>query len=75
MKLAIGSKIKILRKQRKISQQDLCGELINRTVLSKIENEKMYPSIPQLIFISKKLKIPISFFLKKKLLKTKIVFQ
>lgn len=62
MKLAIGSKIKILRKQQRICQQDICGELINRTVLSKIENEKMYPSIPQLIYISEKLKVPINYF-------------
>jgi len=61
--LAIGNKIKALRESQKICQQDLCGELINRTTLSKIENEKMYPSIPQLIYISKKLNMPISFFL------------
>jgi len=63
MKLDIGSKIKTLREQQKICQQDLCGELINRTTLSKIENEKMYPSIPQLMYISKKLNTPLSFFL------------
>jgi len=67
MELAIGSKIKALREQQKICQQDLCGELINRTTLSKIENDKMYPSIPQLIYLSKKFNVPPSMFLEEEL--------
>jgi len=62
MILNIGSRIKNLRKQRKICQQDLCGKLITRTILSRIENNKMTPSIAQLEYISQQLNVPISFF-------------
>lgn len=62
MQLNIGSKIKALRQQHNICQQDLCGEMLNRVILSKIENNKMYPSISQLEHISMKLNIPINYF-------------
>ena len=60
--LDIGNKIKTLRKQSKLSQEDLCCDFITRTILSRIENNKMYPSIPQLEFIAKKLNVPINYF-------------
>jgi transcriptional regulator with XRE-family HTH domain len=61
--LHIGSKIKALRNEKKLSQQDLCGDYINRVVLSRIENGKMLPSFSQLEYISNKLGVAISYFL------------
>ncbi|GEM_PF-1040310 len=61
--LSIGSKVKELRLKNNISQKDLCGNYLNRVILSKIENGKMLPSIPQLIYISKKFGKPLNYFL------------
>lgn len=60
---SIGSKIKGLRLQNNVTQNDLCGDCLSRVILSKIENNKMLPSIPQLIYISDKLGKPTSYFL------------
>lgn len=62
MNNTIGNTIKKLRLEKNISQQKLCENFMNRTILSKIENNKMSPSISQLEYISKKLDIPISYF-------------
>jgi tetratricopeptide (TPR) repeat protein len=59
----IGSKIKDLRKQRKICQEDISCKILSRSVLSKIENNKIIPSILQLNHISKVLEVPIEYFL------------
>ncbi|MBL4937079.1 helix-turn-helix transcriptional regulator [Clostridium sp. YIM B02515] len=58
----IGYKVKSLRKEKNIRQDELCCNILNRTILSKIENNKMLPSIPQLEHISHKLGIPIEYF-------------
>ena len=65
MELNIGEKIKAFRLKNNLSQSDLCSEELNRVILSRIENNKMLPSIPQLIYISEKLKLPFSYFLEK----------
>lgn len=62
MFIPIGNKIKALRQKQKICQQDLCCGILSRTILSKIENNKMLPSIPQLEHISKTLNVPITYF-------------
>lgn len=62
MRVPLGSKIKALRLKQKICQQDLCCNILSRTILSKIENNKMFPSIPQLEHISKVLSIPLYCF-------------
>lgn len=63
MNTAIGYKIKSLRLQNHISQQDLCGSFMNRVVLSRIENNKMIPSLEQLNYISQKLRKPVDYFI------------
>lgn len=60
--LYIGSKIKALRLQNKISQSELCNNFMSRVVLSRIENDKAKPSLEQLVYISKKLEVPLSYF-------------
>lgn len=59
----LGNKIKALRLKNNMSQNDLCGECLNRVILSKIENNKMLPSIPQLIYISEKLGKSVNYLL------------
>lgn len=60
--ILIGSKIRELRIKAGLSQEELCGNFMNRTVLSKIENNKALPSIPQLEYISNRFNIPIKYF-------------
>jgi transcriptional regulator with XRE-family HTH domain len=62
MIISIGDKIRELRTNRGVHQKDICCETLNRTVLSKIENSKMLPSIPQLQYISNSFNVPISYF-------------
>jgi len=63
MNSSIGTKIKTFRLQKNISQEALCGEALSRVSLSKIENNKMVPSIPQLKYISARLNVAITTFL------------
>lgn len=58
----IGTKVKQLRLLKRISQQELCSDVLNRTILSHIENNKMYPSIPQLEYIANTLGVHINDF-------------
>ncbi|WP_346914973.1 helix-turn-helix transcriptional regulator [Clostridium sp.] len=60
MKNNIGLKIKTSRKGAKLTQNDLGCDILDRTTLSKIENGYIYPSIPQLMHISKILNLSIS---------------
>ncbi|KRQ87556.1 DNA-binding transcriptional repressor PuuR [Caloramator mitchellensis] len=62
MNISIGEKIKNLRQQKGLSQEELCGEYLSRVVLSRIENNKMLPSIPQLQYISNKLDVSFHYF-------------
>jgi len=62
MEKSIGAKIKALRLQKGLSQEELCGDFMNRSILSRIENRKMVPSIKQIIYISNKLNVPIGSF-------------
>lgn len=63
----IGSKIKKIRKQNKITQEDLCARLqilgynINRSDISKIENEKKFVSDFEVYGFSKALKVKIEY--------------
>lgn len=61
--MLMGTKIKVLREKQKLCQNDLTCNILSRSILSKIENNKMLPSIPQLKYVSKKLSIPIFYFL------------
>lgn len=65
MVISIGSKIKELRQERKICQRDICCDILSQTILSRIENDKMTPSVEQLEHISKCLNMPVSYFLDK----------
>lgn len=60
MKNNIGLKIKTSRKGAKLTQNNLSCDILDRSTLSKIENGYIYPSIPQLMHISKVLNLSIS---------------
>jgi tetratricopeptide (TPR) repeat protein len=59
---SIGSKIKELRRKLELCQEDICCEILNQTILSKIEHDKMLPSIPQLEHIANCLHASINYF-------------
>ena len=54
----IGSKIKEIRKQKGITQAQLCGDVITRNMLSQIESGKASPSLSTLLQIAKNLNVP-----------------
>lgn len=57
---SLGSKIKILRKSRGVSQEDLANQSeITRTYLTQIENGKVNPSIGKIKKISENLNISL----------------
>lgn len=61
----IGDRIKHLRKEKGIRQQDLACKGLTRTVLSKIETNKMLPSLLQLEYICEKLNVTSDYLLGK----------
>ena len=60
---SLGKKVKLLRKEIGLKQEELTCNILSRTMLSKIENDKVTPSIYQLDHIAKKLGVSIEFFL------------
>ena len=57
---SLGGKIKILRKSRGVSQEDLAKQSeITRTYLTQIENGKVNPSIGKIKKISENLNISL----------------
>lgn len=66
MKYSLGKKIKILRKNLGYTQEDLSCEILSRSILCKIENDKVTPSIYQLKYLSTKLLVTTDFLLNDK---------
>lgn len=57
----IGQNIAKIRKERGLTQEDLCGlAKIDRSYLSEIENGKMNVTIKALVGIAKALKVKLS---------------
>jgi transcriptional regulator with XRE-family HTH domain len=57
----IGQNIARIRKERGLTQEDLCGMAeIDRSYLSEIENGKMNVTIKSLVAIAKSLKCDLS---------------
>jgi len=61
--LSLGKKIRQLRIDRKITQQELVGDFITRNMLSQIENDIATPSIKTLQYIAESLEVPLSFLM------------
>ncbi|RUT29115.1 helix-turn-helix domain-containing protein [Paenibacillus zeisoli] len=59
----IGERIKHLRKQRGMTQTDLAGEHMTKSMLSQIENGKALPSMRTLQYLAEKLGEEAGYFL------------
>ncbi len=63
IKSQLGQRIKERRKKLGMTQAQLCGDYMTRNMLSRIETGDANPSLDTLMFISRKLKMPPSYFL------------
>ncbi|HFO1050614.1 helix-turn-helix domain-containing protein [Bacillus cereus group sp. MYBK111-1] len=59
----LGEKIKALRKEKKLTQTELAGPELTKSMLSQIENGKATPSMKTLQYIAEKLECEPSFLL------------
>ncbi|MGW6192695.1 helix-turn-helix domain-containing protein [Bacillus cereus] len=59
----LGEKIKTLRKEKKLTQTELAGSELTKSMLSQIENGKATPSMKALQYIANKLGCEMSFLL------------
>ena len=55
--MTLGERIRLARKSAGITQTELAGNFITRNMLSKIENDSVYPSLQTLLYISERLRI------------------
>lgn len=62
MTIFLGEKIKNLRQEKKISQLTLSNKILSRSTLSKIETNKVLPSLEQLIYLAEEFNVSISYF-------------
>ncbi|WP_139903377.1 helix-turn-helix domain-containing protein [Clostridium thermarum] len=63
MDQSIGERIKTLRKELKLTQTELAGTEMTKSMLSQIENNQATPSMKSLQYLAKKLGKPLSFFI------------
>lgn len=62
--LNIGNKIKLLRKDRQFTLQDLSDKTgLSKPLLSQVENSLVIPPLPTLLKISKALRVPMTYFI------------
>lgn len=64
MKYTLGKKIKLLRKKLGLTQNEVACDILSRSILSKIETDKVTPSIYQLKYIASILNVSIDFLLR-----------
>ena len=58
--VSIGNEIKRIRKQKKMTQKELCDGICSQAEISKIENGRNSPTIDLLQQIAKRLRVPLS---------------
>lgn len=64
LSLNIGAKIKLIRKDRQFTLQDLSDKTgLSKPLLSQVENSLVIPPLPTLLKISKALRVPMSQFI------------
>ncbi len=61
--MELGQKILQLREAAGLSQRQLCGDVITRNMLSRIEHGTVRPSMSTLTYLAERLGKPVSFFL------------
>ncbi len=59
----IGKKIKKIRIEKLMTQNELAGEHITRNMLSQIENGVAYPSLSTISYLAKKLGVPVGYLM------------
>ncbi|WP_274306931.1 helix-turn-helix domain-containing protein [Solibacillus daqui] len=59
----LGTRIKMLRKQKKLTQTELAKDRLTKGMLSLIENDKAKPSMESLRFIAQQLNVEVSFLI------------
>ncbi len=59
----LGEKLRLARKERGMTQKELAGETITRTMLSQIESDSALPSLPTICELAARLGIPVGYFL------------
>lgn len=78
MKVQIGKRLKILRKEQGFTQKDLAAKVsggLDYTYIGKIERGEQFPSLKILMKLSETLSVPLGyFFLDENLLKTTSAF-
>lgn len=60
----LGEEILFLRKGMNLSQKELADGIASQSAISQIESGKVFPSIDTLYFISIKLRVDVTYFLK-----------
>lgn len=63
MKMTIGEKVRKARKEQKLTQSQLAGDEMTKSMLSQIENNNASPSMKNLRHLANKLGKPIAYFL------------
>ena len=61
--MELGQKIRQARETAGLSQRQLCGNVITRNMLSRIEHGTVRPSMTTLAYLAEQLGKPVSFFL------------
>lgn len=59
----LGTRIKRLRKQKKLTQTELAKDRLTKGMLSLIENDKAKPSMESLRFIAQQLNVEVSYLI------------
>ncbi|MGM9680600.1 MAG: helix-turn-helix domain-containing protein [Eubacteriales bacterium] len=61
--MTLGQKVRMLRKERRLTQAALCGTYMTRNMLSQIESDSANPSVATIRYLAKVLEVPAGYFL------------
>ncbi|MGM9636905.1 MAG: helix-turn-helix domain-containing protein [Eubacteriales bacterium] len=61
--MTLGQKVRMLRKERRLTQTALCGSYMTRNMLSQIESDSANPSVATIRYLAKMLEVPVGYFL------------
>lgn len=61
--MTLGQKIRTLRKEKKMTQAQLCGDFMTRNMLSQIESDRAGPSVATLRYLAQRLEVPAGYLL------------
>lgn len=61
--MELGTRLRLARLEKGLSQRQLCGDTITRNMLSQIENGSAQPSMDTLRYLASRLEKPMGYFL------------